>query len=303
MDARTLKQKSKVTLLYYGCRPKTLFASAFPVILGMLLAKFHGHYDIIIYLETLFAAILLQIAANYANDYLDHKDKWDTSERLGPPRLSSLNLISKKESLLILSLTIFSAILLTIPLIIHGGKLILYLLFLGVFTVFFYSYGKYSLANTGLANLVVFFVFGPLATFTTYYLQTHIYSTEAALLGAIPGCLSIMLFTINNMRDIAEDKKGGKKTLIVRFGFIWGKIEYITALIISLLVPPIFVIYYNIPAITILPLFLLPKSMELAIKVIKTSSPKDIVPLFEKTAKYSILYALLYTIGWRIAFI
>jgi 1,4-dihydroxy-2-naphthoate octaprenyltransferase len=301
MNVQFLKQKGFFGLIVYGARPKTLVASFFPVILGMLLARFDHHYDIVIYLYTLFSALFLQIGTNYANDLFDHKAQRDTSHRLGPPRLGALGLLSQKELSILTFTSFFISAILAIPLIVKGGILIVFLLLLALFLGIFYSYGRYSLANTGLANIVVFIVFGPLGTAITYYLQSQSYSANAVFFGCLPGALSLMLFAMNNLRDMQEDKKGNKKTLVVRFGFLWGKIEYMLFLFIALVIPPLGLLFFNAPLITLLPLILLKQGFSLSHAVYKAFDSLEIVPLFEKTAMFNTLYALLTIIGWRIA--
>jgi 1,4-dihydroxy-2-naphthoate octaprenyltransferase len=301
MQIEILKQKSIFSLLLYGTRPKTLTASAFPVILGMLLARNCGYYSISVYLCTLFSGIFLQIGANLANDYFDGKNGRDTKKRLGPLRLGSSNLISKKTLLLSTIFSFTIAALFAIPLVQKGGNIIIFLTLLGVFLGFYYSVGKYSLANTGLSNFVIFTVFGPLSTLMTYYLQTGIYKTEVAFIGIIPGCLSLMLFAMNNLRDIEEDRSNGKNTLVVRFGFDWGKREYLISLFTSWLIIPMCLMIYNTPIITLLPLILIPKGVKIGKKILNAKSAKDITVLFEETAKYNLLYALFTIISWRIA--
>ncbi|MCH9616723.1 MAG: 1,4-dihydroxy-2-naphthoate octaprenyltransferase [Chlamydiia bacterium] len=301
MTAKTLSEKSFFSLAIYGARPKTLVASFFPVILGMLLARFNGFYDIKIYLCTLFTAGFIQIGTNYANDFFDSNAGRDTKQRLGPPRLGSLNLVSKRTLSNLMIFSFVAAATLSIPLISTGGPIITYLMIAAVILGMVYSYGRYSLANTGLSNLIVFVVFGPLGTVMSYYLQTGLYETKAAFLGILPGCLSLMLFAMNNLRDYEEDKAHGKKTLVVRFGFAWGKKEYLTALFSAWIILPISMMIYHTPLITLLPLFLLPKGMRLAKKVRDAQTPLDIIPLFEETAKYNVLFALCYILGWRIS--
>jgi 1,4-dihydroxy-2-naphthoate octaprenyltransferase len=300
MTTKLLSERSFLSLVIYGARPKTLVASFFPVILGMLLARFNGSYDITIYLCTLFAAGFIQIGTNYANDFFDSNAGRDTKDRLGPPRLGSLGLLSKQmlSSLMIFSFAAAAA--LSMPLISAGGSIIIYLMIAAVILGILYSYGKYSLANTGLSNLTIFVVFGPLGTLMSYYLQTGSYDTKAAFLGILPGCLSLMLFAMNNLRDHDEDKAHGKNTLVVRFGFAWGKREYLTALFTSWIILPLSMMIYNAPLITLLPLLLLPKGIKLAKRVSNAKTPLDIIPLFEETAKYNLLFALSYILAWRI---
>lgn len=301
MTTKILSEKSFLSLVVYAARPKTLVASFFPVILGMLLARYNGFYDITIYLCTLFAAALIQIGTNYANDYFDSNAGRDTIHRLGPARLGSLGLLSKQALSTLMLFSFAGAAALSLPLIQKGGPIIVYLMIAAIILGILYSFGKYSLANTGLSNFTIFVVFGPLGTLMSFYLQTGLYQTKAAFLGILPGCLSLMLFAMNNLRDIDEDKAHGKKTLVVRFGFNWGKREYLTALFTAWVMPPLSMMIYNTPVVTLLPLVLLPKGVQLAKKVSSAKTPVDIIPLFEQTAKYNLLFALVYILSWRIA--
>ena len=300
MHAEALKQKKLLPLIIYGARPKTLVASFFPVILGMLIARMDGFYDIITYLCTLFTAAFIQIGTNYANDFFDSKAGRDTDKRLGPARIGSLGLLSK-NALMILTIVSFSlAALLSTHLISVGGSIILYLMALAFCLGIFYSCGKYSLANTGLSNLTVFLVFGPLATMMTYFLQTHSYEPKAAFFGILPGCFSLMLLSMNNLRDMQEDGANEKKTLVVRFGFEWGKKEYSAAFFMGISIIPLSIMLYNAPVFTCLPLLMLGKGFGLIKKVSAAKEPKEIIPLFEETAKFILLFALIYITAWRI---
>ena len=301
MKVEQLREKNFLSLVVYGMRLKTLVASGFPVILGMLLARFDGFYDISVYLCTLFTAVFLQIGTNYANDYFDSKAGRDTDRRLGPPRVGSLGLISKKVLFSLMCTSFATACILSSYLIMVGGAVILYLILAAVALGVFYSFGKYSLANTGLANAVVFIVFGPLGCLMTYYLQSGTYELKAAFYGIIPGCLSLMMLAMNNLRDMEEDKLGNKKTLAVRFGFDWGKKEYLRAVFLSWLIIPLSMMFYGAPIITLLPFLMVKKAYSLGKKVHSAKTPKDIIPLFEETAKYNVIFALLYIVSWRIA--
>ena len=57
-----------------------------------------------------------------------------------------------------------------------------------------------------------------------------------------PGFLSMALLTLNNLRDVKEDTLANKKTLPVRFGVQFGKIEYVACMIGAALTPLLIVI-------------------------------------------------------------
>ena len=67
-------------------RPKTLFASISPVLLGTALAYSRGLGDGVAACLAFLGAIFIQIGTNLANDYWDAKKGADRADRLGPRR-------------------------------------------------------------------------------------------------------------------------------------------------------------------------------------------------------------------------
>ena len=183
MTTDALKKPNLFQLFLVGARVKTLTASAYPVILGMVLARYEGFYDLKLYLATIFTAVFLQMGCNFANDYFDGKSNRDTSKRKGPKRLSSDATIDKQTLFSFMAFCFLAASISCYPLILKGGQSVFTMLLLGILLAIFYSKGKYSLANTGLASPVVFLVFGPLATAYCYYFQAGFFSIKACVFG------------------------------------------------------------------------------------------------------------------------
>ena len=75
-------------------RPRTLPAAAAGVVMGSALAWYDGFFRLDATLACLFAALLLQIGSNLANDVFDFERGTDTSERLGPTRVTQAGLLS-----------------------------------------------------------------------------------------------------------------------------------------------------------------------------------------------------------------
>ena len=66
-------KKSLVGVWVEASRPKTLTASASPVLLGCALAYYDGMFDIVPAVLCFLVALFAQIASNFANDYFDFK--------------------------------------------------------------------------------------------------------------------------------------------------------------------------------------------------------------------------------------
>ena len=86
MEQRIAENSWKAWLL--ATRPKTLISAIIPVCIAAAWAFVHGGNDInILPLVLCFAfAIVMQIDANFINDYFDFKRGNDNETRLGPRR-------------------------------------------------------------------------------------------------------------------------------------------------------------------------------------------------------------------------
>ena len=214
-------------------RPKTLAASVAPVVIGLVLASSYvSIFNIYAYI-TLLCAILIQIGTNLANDYYDFKKGTDTKQRKGPTRMAQAGYI-KPIQLKKVAITVFSfAFIFGLILVYQGGLPILIIGIISIICGFWYTAGPIALAYIGLGDLFAFLFFGPIAVGGTYYIQTLTLHSNVIVIGVGIGLLATALISVNNIRDIEEDKQNNKNTLIVRFGTTFGKIEYISCLLLS----------------------------------------------------------------------
>ena len=75
-------------------RPRTLPAAVAPVIVGSALAWRAGAFDARAAVLCLAFALLVQIGANFANDYYDFARGADTGGRIGPRRAVAAGLVA-----------------------------------------------------------------------------------------------------------------------------------------------------------------------------------------------------------------
>ncbi|MFA6238542.1 MAG: 1,4-dihydroxy-2-naphthoate polyprenyltransferase [Bacteriovorax sp.] len=205
-------------------RPKTLFASIAPVILGLTIAYTQqSSLNWIVAILTLLAALLMQISSNLANDYLDSLRGTDTHERLGPTRVTQAGLISAYTMKKALVLTMSLAFLTGIYLMYAGGPVIVFFGLTSLYFAYGYTGGPYPLSYNGLGEIAAFLFFGIIAVTGTTYLQTHEFSRLAIILSTGPGFISATILAINNLRDIETDRESRKKTIAVRFGHLFQR--------------------------------------------------------------------------------
>ncbi len=238
-----------------AARPKTLSASVVPVLVGTALVR-SIHW--IIFLCTLFGAVLIQIGTNLVNDALDFKHGADTAERLGPLRVTQAGLL-KADVVLTGAYVCFSlAALCGIPLIIRAGWPLLVIGVASIVAAYAYTGGPYPLAYHGLGELFVLLFFGLIAVGGSYYVQRLELDRNAILAGFAVGFLAVALLAINNLRDVQNDRASNKKTLVVRFGEKFGRIEITLSVVLPFILAPF---------ITWIPLAALPLALFLILSV------------------------------------
>jgi len=208
-----------------AARPKTLIASAAPVVASSILCVKYYSLDYFIFFCTLIAAILIQIMTNFINDLYDFKKGADSIKRIGPDRMIQKGNITEIEMKKGILFILILSILVGLYLVISGGWIILLIGLSAFLFAYLYTATNLSIAYNGLGEIFVFIYFGLIATLGTFYLQTAEINYDVLLIGAIFGFLNMSLLIINNLRDLKEDREANKKTLAVLFGEKFAKIE------------------------------------------------------------------------------
>ena len=214
-------------------RPKTLAAAVAPVVIGTaLVLRERLPVDWRLAACALLGAVFIQIGTNFVNDALDFRKGADTSDRLGPLRVTQAGLLDAEAVLRGAYVCFAIAALFGIPLILHGGWPLLVIGVSSIVAAYAYTGGPYPLAYHGLGELFVLVFFGLVAVGGTYFVLTLRYSAAAALAGIAAGSLAVVLLAINNLRDIENDRRAGKRTVAVRIGERGARMEIAAALLI-----------------------------------------------------------------------
>jgi 1,4-dihydroxy-2-naphthoate octaprenyltransferase len=225
-------------------RPKTLFAAVAPVLLGSALAFSQSKGNLPAALAALFGAICIQIATNLANDYWDAKKGADTADRLGPVRVTASGLLQPRTVFFGMVFFFLLATAAGVFLTLRAGWPVVAIGLASILFGILYTAGPFSLAYLGLGEVFTFLFFGLVATAGTYFVQTLSYSPDAVLLGVMPGCYSVVLIALNNLRDRTTDQQVNKKTLAVRFGEKFARIEILFFLFVPAVVP-LFILQFH----------------------------------------------------------
>jgi len=276
-------------------RLKTLPAAISPVLVGVSLAIHDGEFKPFIAFMTLLAAVLIQIGANFANDVYDFLKGSDREDRLGPTRATQSGLISPENMKKGMWIVFAMAICVGFYLAYIGGWPIVWIGLASIASAIAYTGGPYPLGYHGWGDIFVFMFFGIIAVPGTYYLQSGIVSYDSILLGIPLGALSTAILIVNNLRDADTDIKSGKRTLAVRYGKSFVKIEYIVMMVIAFAMPMYIIQFWDEFSLYII-LFLLPISIQ-HIQSLYTKTDEALNEVLVNTAKFLFHFSLLLSIG------
>ncbi len=250
-----------------AARPKTLGAAIAPVVVGSVLGwKISGQWSTWLLLCTLGSTIALQVATNWFNDALDFMKGADTQARVGPRRITAAGVMSPRTVMTAAWGMLGVAALLSLPLIQARGWAIVVIGVPSLYFCYGYTGGPMPLAYRGLGELFVILFFGFVAVLGSAFVQSGEWLVAGLVAGFQIGCLSTVLIAINNLRDQAEDRTTGKRTLAVRFGVTFARVE-ITALIILAHLAGLYWWENDFPRALTVPLAVVPVGLFLILRI------------------------------------
>jgi len=280
---------------FLAARPKTLLASVSPVAIGTALAAREGEFHGLAMLCALIGAISIQIGTNFCNDYFDFFQGADTSDRKGPTRAVAAGLISPRAMAIATAMMFGLTLMVTAYLYLQAGWPFL---LIGVLSIVFgvlYTAGRFSLAYVGLGDPFVLLFFGPVAVAGTYYVQTLSWDWRVVVAGLAPGLIAVGLLVVNNLRDIDEDRIANKRTLAVRFGKTFSRIQYTASMLGAAAIPICLCGMGFTRGVLLACLFVVPAC--LIVWQVWKKDGADLRPCLGMTAGSLLLYTILFCIG------
>jgi len=293
-----MTRPSLVQAWWLAARPKTLWAGLAPVLVGTAVAHGHGGIRPLPACAAAVGSILIQVATNLANDYFDHKKGADNSDRVGPDRAVQKGWITPKAMLTATGVVLLSALLVGLYLIAVGGVPIAVIGVASLICAVAYTGGPYPLAYVGLGDAFVFVFFGLAAVVGTTWVQTLTAPPAAWIGGACMGLLATAILVVNNLRDRTTDAAANKRTLAVRFGAGFARLEHALTIAVPFILAAIGFMMGWVPVLAaVLPALALP----LAIHEIRSVWTKDgpaLNPHLGGAARLELVFGLLFGLGF-----
>lgn len=285
---------------FLAARPKTLTGAMVPVMIGIAAAiALHGcKVRIVPAVLCLLFAFIMQIDANFINDYFDFMKGTDDEKRLGPKRACAQGWITAPMMRRGIMYTTLLACIIGLPLVYYGGW---EMIMVGLACVVFCFLYTISFSYIGLGDVLVLVFFGFIPVCLTYWLvapPSALLSIKCSivLLSIACGFVIDTLLIVNNYRDIDNDRRTGKQTLIVRIGARGGRWLYLAIGFVAIVVNMI-ATYNNGYLAMLLPILYLPLHIKATLEMWRISKGAELNKVLGMTARNMLIYGILVSAG------
>src|SRR5881409_2421840 len=196
-----------VRLWFMAARPRTLPAAIAPVLVGTAAAvEVSDDIRVGAFIAALVGSVFIQIGTNLANDYSDAMRGADTTDRLGPVRVTSSGLVAPRRVLVATWVAFAVAVAAGIYLATVAGVVILIVGAASILAGVLYTGGPRPYGYEGLGELFVFLFFGIVAVTGSYYVQIQQLPWQAFALAVPVGLIASAILVVNNVRDLETDR-------------------------------------------------------------------------------------------------
>jgi 1,4-dihydroxy-2-naphthoate polyprenyltransferase len=293
---------SKLKILWKLTRPHTLTASFVPVLIGTSLSMFYVDLHIGLFIAMLFACLWIQIATNLFNEYYDFKRGLDTEDSVGIGG-AIVRHGMKPKTVLTMALSCYGiALVLGVYICMNSSWWLALIGVIGMAIGYLYTGGPLPIAYTPFGELFSGLCMGSFFILISFFIQTGTLNVQSILV-SIPIAILVGAINLsNNIRDIEEDIKGGRKTLAILVGseravYILGamfSIAYIWVLglvIFGTINPWILLVFLSIP-----------KPIQAMKGFLGKKLPVKTIMAMKATAQTNTVFGLLLSLGLLISY-
>lgn len=324
-----------------ACRPHTSSAAIAPCLVGTTLTYANtGVWPTRIACVWTLFCILVQLGTNLHNDYADFVKGADTDARVGQSRATQKGWLTPQQTaqgatLVLLGNFIIGMYFLQQLRSNNEGQLdglFLFIVLSSIFNAFAYTGGPYPLGYIGLGNVsigysglgdvFVFLYFGFVATVAIPYLYDRTIENSSSSISEClvrlllspdqptltisalaVGLMATNILVVNNLRDRHTDVHAGKRTLAVRLGGTFCRVQYTLQAIASyvLVALDFTMLEQKQPGLDsnylrLLPILSVPLAQK-QIEAIWKTEGSALNPHVGKTALLELLFCVLLSVG------
>jgi 1,4-dihydroxy-2-naphthoate octaprenyltransferase len=297
--ATSLPRATRMPVLrvwWTAIRSRTLSLAITPVLVGTALAWADGMaLQLPAFLTAMACAVLIQIGTNLHNDVRDFERGNDRPDRVGPLRVTAAGWVSARTMHRATAWTFGLAALLGMYLVALGGWPILLAGVASLLAGWAYSGGPRPVSHTPLGEVFVLVFFGWVAVLGSYWLQGGHLSLNAWLCGTVLGLPAAAVLLVNNYRDLEDDLRSGRQTLVALLGRDEARIVFASMVLLPFAL--ILVIAGRGQMGALLALLAMPYGIQLTRRLRHNTSASSLNALLAATARISLLLGVLLSIG------
>jgi 1,4-dihydroxy-2-naphthoate octaprenyltransferase len=200
-----------------------LTATLVPILLGIAVAGYDGHFSLWLAFVTLVAGAAIHIGLNVANDIFDalsgaDEANYRPTQYSGGSRVIQRGILSLSRMIAISSIAYVVGGALGIYLVIEtGSRELLAIGLVGIFLSVFYTAPPLRLVHRGLGELTTALGFGPVMVLGAYVVQAGELAWEPFVASIPVAILIALILYVNEIPDRPGDAAVGKRTLPVRW--------------------------------------------------------------------------------------
>jgi 1,4-dihydroxy-2-naphthoate polyprenyltransferase len=304
MQSASLREVWTRKLIYPG---HTFPTAAAPVIVALGLAYHDGVLAPLPAALAFIAGWLIQFAGvvtdNYQNLIAQPEDR-EHPELVGALKTGLITLSGLKRTIL----TSYGlALLIGLYLFALAGTPVLVIGLASIGASWLYSAGPLPFGRHGFADPIFFLFFGTVSVIGTYYVQAATVLGPSHWSAALPlsavavslpiGALITNILVIDDIRDRDFDVVKGKRTIAVRYGRHWSRVEFFALLTFAYLMPFWLWLGLGFGAWMLLVLFTTPLAVAVARVIWTEDRFAALIPMTPRMAQLTVAYSALLAIG------
>jgi 1,4-dihydroxy-2-naphthoate octaprenyltransferase len=287
----------KIKAWFWAIRPFSISAAVVPVLVGSAWAFREGIFSVFRFILVLVACFFVQVTTNLVDEYSDHARPEGGQKILAPYKVIALGLLTSREIKLGALVCFSIAAAIGLYLVYLSGLPVLLMCLASAAAAYFYSAGPRPLGKIGLGQPLVFLFMGMVMTAGSFYVQTQYFTPDIFLLSLPVGCTVTAILASNDIRDMEEDKAGGKKTIVTAFGRGLAWWEYCFLVSAAFLTVVILVSAGRLGLPSLIVLLALPQAV-IALRILKKGrSRPELAGGVPATSRLHWYFGLLLTAG------
>jgi 1,4-dihydroxy-2-naphthoate octaprenyltransferase len=297
-----MKEIIKIWLQAFRLRTLPLALSS--TFVGSFLAYSFGSFRWGVFIFAILTTLFLQILSNLANDYGDAVKGTDKN-RIGPERVTQSGKVSHKAMRRMIAVFVLLSLFAGSSLILIGlDKLPVWkvLLFFGlgfsaIFAAIKYTVGRKPYGYVGLGDIFVYLYFGLVGVCGTFYLHAEFINPWIILPASSIGFFSMGVLNLNNLRDVENDARKGKHTIVVRIGVKAAKIYHLLIVVFAILLSVIYTVYFFKSPVQLLFMITIPFLLRDMITVMQNTVPLELNDQLKKLAITTFAWSITFGLG------